>query len=153
GKDDRSDAVGGIVLLLRGENPSRVIDGIHQKVKELNARLKSQDVRIVAYLDRSDLVSATVDKVSHTIFEGIALVFVFLILFLGSPRSALIVAITIPMSMLIAFILMNLTSIPANLLSLGAIDFGIIVNAPIIVIEAVLRSREERPREPLSEEN
>jgi heavy metal efflux system protein len=151
GKDEKNDTVGGIVLLLRGENPSRVIDGIHEKVNDLNARLKSQDVQIVPYLDRSDLVSATVDKVSHTISEGIGLVFVFLILFLGSPRSALIVAVTIPMSMLIAFILMNLTKIPANLLSLGAIDFGIIVNAPIIVVEAVLRRREAKPREPLSE--
>src|SRR5262249_2852352 len=118
GKDEINDTVGGITLLLRGENPSRVIDGIHEKVKELNRRLKAQDVQIVPYLDRSDLVSATVDKVSHTIFEGIGLVFIFLILFLGSPRSALIVAITIPMSMLIAFILMSLTKIPANLLSL-----------------------------------
>jgi heavy metal efflux system protein len=151
GKDETNDTVGGITLLLRGENPSRVIDGIHDKVKELNARLKAQDVQIVPYLDRSDLVSATVDKVSHTIFEGIGLVFIFLILFLGSPRSALIVAITIPMSMLIAFILMHLTKIPANLLSLGAIDFGIIVNAPIIVIEAVLRRREAKPDETLSE--
>jgi cobalt-zinc-cadmium resistance protein CzcA len=151
GKDDASDVVGGITLLLRGENPSRVIDGIHAKVRELNARLKAQDVQIVPYLDRSDLVSATVDKVSHTIFEGIGLVFIFLILFLGSPRSALIVAVTIPMSMLIAFILMSLTKIPANLLSLGAIDFGIIVNAPIIVAEAVLRRREAKPDEPLSE--
>ena len=151
GKDDANDVVGGIVLLLRGENPSRVIDGIHEKVRQLNARLKAQDVQIVPYLDRSDLVSATVDKVSHTIFEGIGLVFIFLILFLGSPRSALIVAITIPMSMLIAFILMNLTKIPANLLSLGAIDFGIIVNAPIIVVEAVLRRREANPDEYLSE--
>ena len=114
GKDDANDVVGGITLLLRGENPSRVIDGIHDKVKELNARLKAQDVQIVPYLDRSDLVSATVDKVSHTIFAGISLVFVFLILFLGSPRSALMVAVTIPMSMLIAFILMNLTKIPES---------------------------------------
>jgi Cu/Ag efflux pump CusA len=115
--------------------------------------LKNQDVKIVPYLDRSDLVSATVDKVSHTILEGIGLVFVVLILFLGSPRSALIVAITIPMSMLIAFILMKMTNIPANLLSLGAIDFGIIVNAPIIVIEAVLRQREARPNETLTEDD
>src|SRR5262249_30335831 len=151
GKDDANDTVSGIVLFLRGENPSRVIEGIHAKIKELNARLRSQNVRIAPYLDRSDLVAATVDKVSHTIFEGIALVFVFLILFLASPRSALIVAVTIPMSMLIAFILMNLTNIPANLLSLGAIDFGIIVNAPIIVVESVLRRREARPNEWLTE--
>jgi heavy metal efflux system protein len=151
GKDERNDIVGGIVLLLRGENPSRVMEGVHAKIRDLNAQLRSQDVRIVPYLDRTDLVKATIDKVSHTILEGITLVFIFLILFLGSPRGALIVAITIPMSMLVAFTLMNLTNIPANLLSLGAIDFGIIVNAPIVVSEVVLRRREARPAEWLSE--
>jgi heavy metal efflux system protein len=151
GKDDKNDTISGIVLLLRGENPSRVIDGVHAKVNDLNKRLKSQSVQIVPYLDRSSLVSATVDKVSHTIFEGIALVLVVLLLFLGSPRSAVIVGATIPFAMLVAFILMNLTRIPANLLSLGAIDFGIIVDASIVMTEAILRRREARPDEPLNE--
>ena len=85
GKDDKNDAIEGIVLLLRGENPSRVLNGIHAKVAELNKRLKAEDVEIVPYLDRSSLVSATVDKVSHTIFEGIGFVLIVLILFLGTP--------------------------------------------------------------------
>ena len=139
------------MLLLRGENPSRVLEGVHAKVAELNERLKAEDVQIVPYLDRSDLVDATVDKVSHTIFQGIGLVLIVLILFLGSPRSALIVGITIPFAMLIAFILMNLTKIPANLLSLGAIDFGIIVDGAIVMTEAILRRREAKPSEPLTE--
>src|SRR5712671_3184977 len=151
GKDDRNDTIEGITLLLRGENPSRVIDGIHEKVKDLNSRLKSQDVQIVPYLDRSGLVTATVDKVSHTIFTGIGLVLIVLILFLGTPRSALIVGLTIPFAMLVAFTLMNLTKIPANLLSLGAIDFGIIVDASIVMTEAILRRREAKPHEPLIE--
>jgi len=151
GKDDRNDTIEGIVLLLRGENPSRVLDGIHAKVVELNKRLKAEDVEIVPYLDRSSLVSATVDKVSHTIFEGIGFVLLVLILFLGSPRSALIVGLTIPFAMLVAFTLMNLTRIPANLLSLGAIDFGIIVDASIVMTEAILRRREAKPDEPLVE--
>ena len=151
GKDDKNDTIEGIVLLLRGENPSRVIDGIHAKVAELNKRLQGVDVQIVPYLDRSNLVNATVDKVSHTIFEGIGLVLIVLILFVGSPRSALIVGITIPFAMLIAFILMSLTKIPANLLSLGAIDFGIIVDASIVMSEAILRRREAKPGEPLVE--
>jgi cobalt-zinc-cadmium resistance protein CzcA len=151
GKDDKNDTISGIVLLLRGENPSRVIDGIHAKVSELNKRLKSQSVQIVPYLDRSNLVSATISKVSHTIFEGIALVLVVLIIFLGSPRSALIVGATIPFAMLVAFILMSLTKIPANLLSLGAIDFGIIVDGSIVMTEAILRRREATPDEPLTE--
>src|SRR5215475_12588169 len=151
GKDDRNDTIEGIVLLLRSENPSRVIDGIHAKVAELNKRLRSTDIQIIPYLDRSSLVDATIDKVSHTIFEGIGLVLIVLILFLGSPRSALIVGITIPFAMLVAFILMSLTKIPANLLSLGAIDFGIIVDASIVMTEAILRCREAKPGEPLQE--
>lgn len=148
GKDDRNDVVEGIVLLLKGENAQRVMDGVHAKVDELNARLKAQDVRIVSYIDRSNLMHATVSKVSHTILEGIGLVLIVLILFLGSPRSALIVAVTIPLSMLIAFILMNLTNIPANLLSLGAIDFGIIIDGAIVMANAILRYREQEPTEP-----
>src|SRR5258708_7877829 len=149
GKDEKNDTIEGITLLLRGENPSRVLDGIHAKVAELNKGLKAEDVQIVPYLDRSSLVNATVDKVSHTIFTGIGFVLIVLILFLGTPRSALIVGLTIPFAMLVAFTLMNLTKIPANLLSLGAIDFGIIVDASIVMTEAILRRREAKPHEPL----
>jgi cobalt-zinc-cadmium resistance protein CzcA len=150
-KDERSDAIEGTVLLLRGENPSRVLEGVHAKIAELNDRLKSDDVQIATYLDRSGLVEATVDKVSHTVFEGIGLVLIVLILFLGSPRSALLVGITIPLAMMVAFILMNHTHITANLLSLGAIDFGIIVDGAIVMMDAIFRRREAKPREPLSE--
>jgi len=151
GEDEKNDVVEGIVLLLRGENPSRVMEGVHAKVAELNERLKADDVQIVPYLDRSDLVNATIDKVSHTVFQGIGLVLIVLILFLGSPRSALIVGITIPFAMVVAFTLMHLTKIPANLLSLGAIDFGIIVDGAIVMTEAILRRREAKPEEPLTE--
>src|SRR5262249_9566832 len=142
GIDDRNDSISGTVLLLRGENPSRVMEGVHAKVAELNERLKAQDVRIVTFLDRSDLVDATIDRVSHTILEGVGLVLIVLILFLGSVRTALIVGITIPFAMMVAFSLMYLTNIPANLLSLGAIDFGIIVDGAIVMTEAILRRRE-----------
>jgi cobalt-zinc-cadmium resistance protein CzcA len=151
GKDERNDAVEGTVLLLRGENPSRVLEGVHAKIAELNERLKADDVEIVPYLDRSTLVDATIDKVGRTIFQGIGLVIIVLILFLGSPRSALLVGITIPFAMLTAFILMFHTKISANLLSLGAIDFGIIVDGAIVMTEAILRRREAKPNEPLTE--
>lgn len=151
GKDERNDAVEGTVLLLRGENPSRVLEGVHAKVAELNDRLEAEDVQIVPYLDRSTLVDATIDKVSHTVLEGIGLVLIVLILFLGSPRSALIVGVTIPFAMVTAFVLMNHTKIAANLLSLGAIDFGIIVDGAIVMTEAILRRREAKPNEPLTE--
>ena len=151
GKDAKSDAIQGIVLLLRGENPSHVTDALHAEVDQLNADLKLQDVQIAPYLDRSTLVQATIHKVGHTVLEGIALVVFVLMVFLGSPRSALIVAATIPFSVLTAFILMKLTNVPANLLSLGAIDFGIIVNAAIVIVEAAQRLRETRPDGMLTE--
>src|SRR5215813_2100559 len=96
GKDANNDSIAGSVLLLRGENPSLVLDGLHAKVAELNDRLKDDDVQIVPYLDRSELVDATVHKVATTILGGVSLVLVILILFLGSPRSAVIVGTTIP---------------------------------------------------------
>ena len=151
GKNRQNDVIEGTVLLLKDDNPSRVLEGIHAKVAELNERLAADDVQIVPYYDRSDLVGKTVSNVSHTIFQGIGLVLIVLILFLGSPRSALIVGITIPFAMVTVFVLMNFFKIPANLLSLGAIDFGIIVDAAIVVTEAILRRRESKPDEPLTE--
>lgn len=151
GKDDNPDGVSGIVLLLRGQNPSRVLDGIHERVAALNGGLLPPDVKVVPYLDRTELVKTTLSTVSRTMLEGIGLVIIVLILFLGSPRSALIVATVIPLSLLIAFILMRLTNIPANLLSLGAIDFGIIVDGAIVVMEAILRRREHDPTAPMTE--
>src|SRR6516165_4956325 len=153
GKNRKNDVIEGTVLLLKGENPSRVLDGVHAKVAELNERLAADDVQIVPYYDRSDLVDQTIGKVSHTILQGIGLVFVVLILFLGSPRSALIVGITIPFAMVTVFVLMNFFKIPANLLSLGAIDFGIIVDAAIVMTEAILRRRESKPGERLTEDD
>ena len=151
GKNEKNDVVEGTVLLLKGDNPSQVMDGVHAKVKELNARLKTDDVQIVPYIDRTDLVDATVEKVSHTVFQGVALVFIALLLFLGSARGAFIICLSIPFALATAFILMHLTKISANFLSLGAIDFGIIVDGAIVVTEAVLRRREARPGAPLEE--
>jgi heavy metal efflux system protein len=151
GKDKNPDGVSGIVLLLRGMNPSTVLDGIHKQVDALNHGILPTDVRLVPYLDRTELVRTTVHRVSQTLLEGMGLVLVVLILFLGSVRGALIVAITVPLSLLFAFILMRFTNIPANLLSLGAIDFGIIVDGAIVVMENILRHRENHPEARLPE--
>jgi cobalt-zinc-cadmium resistance protein CzcA len=153
GKNQSNDVIEGTVLLLKDDNPSRVLAGVHAKIAELNERLAADDVQIVPYYDRSDLVDQTVSKVSHTILQGIGLVFIVLILFLGSPRSALIVGVTIPFAMVTVFVLMNFFKIPANLLSLGAIDFGIIVDAAIVVTDAILRRREAKPDERLTEDD
>jgi cobalt-zinc-cadmium resistance protein CzcA len=152
GKDKNPDGVSGIVLLLRGVNPSMVLDGVHEKIAALNGvigrdgkRIKQgllpDDVQVVPYLDRTELVHTTLHTVSHTLLEGIGLVVLAMLLFLGSGRAALIAATTIPLSLLVAFILMNLTNIPANLLSLGA----------IVVLETILRYREEHPTGHMSE--
>jgi heavy metal efflux system protein len=151
GKDQNPDTLEGIVLMLKYQNPSKTLEGIHAKIAELNRRMASMDVRVAPYSDRADLVRATINKVGRTIAEGIALVFLVLIIFLGSPRSALVVAVSIPMALVAVFSLLNLTKVSANLLSLGAIDFGILVDGAIVVTEAVLRRREATPNEELSE--
>jgi cobalt-zinc-cadmium resistance protein CzcA len=151
GKDANPDTIEGIVLMLKYQNPSQTLLGVHQKVAELNRQLAGRGVKIVPYIDRDDLVKATIEKVGRTIAEGIALVFFILILFLGSPRSALVVAVTIPLALVAVFSLLNLTHVSANLLSLGAIDFGILVDGAIVVTESVLRRREAMPDEEMSE--
>jgi heavy metal efflux system protein len=151
GKDTNSDTLEGIVDLLKYQNPSEVLKGIHAKVVELSKQLEPLEVRIVPYIDRDDLVQETVRKVSHTVLEGIGLVCIVLMLFLGSPRSALIAAVTIPFALVIVFIMMHFTKMPANLFSLGAIDFGIIVDGAIVVTESILRMREADPSAVLSE--
>ena len=151
GKDTNPDTIEGIVQMLRYQNPSEVLKGVHAKVAELGKQLGPMGVRIVPYIDRDELVQNTVHKVSHTVLEGIGLVCIVLILFLGSPRSALIAAVTIPLALVVVFIVMHFTKMPANLFSLGAIDFGIIVDGAIVVTEAILRKREADPAAPLSE--
>ncbi|MBI5585285.1 MAG: efflux RND transporter permease subunit [Deltaproteobacteria bacterium] len=143
GKDDNPDAIQGITLMLRGENAQRVLTEVHQAVRELNENILPKDVKIVPYLDRANLIAATIKTVARTLVEGIVLVTIVLLLFLGSPRAALIVACTIPLSLLFAFVFMYHFKIPANLLSLGAIDFGILVDGAIVMLENILRRREE----------
>ena len=144
------DGVEGIVQLLRYENPSQVLEKIHKTVEELNSDILPKGVQVHTFLDRTHLVDDTLHTVSHTLFYGILLVIGVLIIFLGSPKGALLATVTIPVSLFISFILMWLTDIPANLLSLGAIDFGIIVDGTIVMMETVLKKREDNPDEPLA---
>ena len=153
GKDNNPDTLEGIVLLLKGQNPSKVLQGVHAKVDELQKRLAPMGVKIVPYIDRDQLVKLTVEKVMHTVLEGVGLVCVVLILFLGSPRSAIVAAVAIPLALVTVFIAMNLLHMPANLFSLGAIDFGIIVDGAIVVTEAMLRRREEHPDRALDDDD
>lgn len=148
-QQDLDDGVEGIVQMLRYENPSAILKEIHATVKELNEDILPPGVHLYVFADRTHLVSSTLHTVSHTLCFGMLLVVSILIIFLGSFRGALLAALTIPISLLIAFILMLLTDIPANLLSLGAIDFGILVDGTIVMMETILKKREDHPEEPL----
>ncbi len=151
GKDANPDVVTGIVLLLRGVNPSPVLDSVHAKVARLNGGLLPPNVKVVPYIDRTNLIHTTIHTISRTLTEGLLLVTLVTLLYVGSLRGAILIALTIPLSLLFAFICMHLTNVPANLLSLGAIDFGIIVDASIVLVETILRRRESHPDSELTE--
>ena len=136
---DNSDVVEGIVLLRKGAESDSTLDAIHAKVRELNERILPPGVKIVPFLDRSDLVHYTTHTVEHNLTEGIILVAIILFLFLGNARGALIVALTIPFSLLFASICLDLREIPANLLSLGALDFGMVVDGAVVMVENIVR--------------
>ena len=152
-KHDYDDGVEGIVQMLRGENPSEVLEEIHAAVEELNNEVLPEGTQIHPFMDRTELVDKTLHTVSHTLLEGMALVIIVLLLYLHNWKGAFLVAITIPLSLLIAFILMKLTNIPANLLSLGAVDFGILVDGAIVMMETILKKRERHPGERLVEDS
>jgi heavy metal efflux system protein len=136
---DQPDVVEGIVLLRKGAEFDSTLDAIHAKVDELNNHLLPPGVRIVPFLDRSNLVHLTTHTVLDNLTEGMLLVAAILFLFLGNVRSALIVALTIPFALLFAAICLDLRHIPANLLSLGALDFGMVVDGSVIMVENILR--------------
>lgn len=138
-KVDVNNGVEGIVLLRRYENPSEVLKALKQRIADLQDHELPEGVKIRTMYDRSFLINHSLETVGHTLFEGISIVIIVLIFFLGSWRSALVVALTIPFSLLFAFIIMRLTGIPANLLSLGAIDFGIIVDGAVVMAEHLIR--------------
>src|SRR5277367_1206199 len=136
---DNDDVVSGIVLLRKGANADEALAGIHAKVKEMNEHILPPGVSIVPFIDRSDLVHYTTGTVLHNLTEGIILVVIVLFLFLGNIRGAIIVAVTIPFSLLFAATCLNLKNIPANLLSLGALDFGMVVDGAVVMVENIVR--------------
>src|SRR3984893_16983320 len=143
GRDHEDDLVQGIVLMRKGENPGAVIEGVRTKIEDLQ-KLLPAGVALKRYYSRDRLVKTTVTTVLRNLVEGAVLVVLLLTLFLYNLRAALIVALTIPLSLLFAFIVMDLRNIPANLLSLGAIDFGIIVDGAVIMTENIVRHLSER---------
>jgi cobalt-zinc-cadmium resistance protein CzcA len=152
GVSDDDDAVQGIVIMRRGENPRIVLDGIHAKVREINAHYLPPGIRMVTHYDRTELIHRTLHTVRQNMIEGIALVVLVLVVFLGlgNYRTALVVALAVPVSLLGAYLLLDLRGIPANLISMGAIDFGIIVDSAVVIAENLIRILHERKDKPQS---
>jgi cobalt-zinc-cadmium resistance protein CzcA len=145
---DDDDVVSGIVLLRKGAAADPTLIAIHEKVKELNDHILPKGVKVVPFIDRSDLVHFTTYTVLRNLTEGIILVVIVLFLFLGNVRGALIVALTIPFSLLFASICLDLRHIPANLLSLGALDFGMVVDGAVVMVENIVRHLSTRGGRP-----
>jgi cobalt-zinc-cadmium resistance protein CzcA len=139
GFNKNDDAVEGVILMRRGEQTQNVLKGVEEKTKELNEQVLPKDVKINGYYDRSDLVDLTVDTVEGNLLRGMILVLIVLIFFLVSVRAAVITALTIPLALLFAFIVLHSRGISANLLSIGAIDFGIVIDGTVVMIENIYR--------------
>jgi len=140
---DNPDAVEGVILMRRGEQTQTVLKGVEAKTEELNRQLPP-NVKIRPYYDRSDLVKLTVDTVEENLVRGMILVLIVLIFFLASARAAIITALTIPLALLFAFIVLHARNIPANLLSIGAIDFGIVIDGTVVMVENIYRELDSR---------
>jgi len=136
---DNPDTVEGIVLLQKGSDSDPVLQGIHEEVNKLNHGILPKGVKIMPFLDRSDLVKFTVKTVETNLTAGMILVSIILFLFLGNVRGAVVVALTIPFALLFAAICLNIIHVPANLLSLGALDFGMVVDGSVVMIENIVR--------------
>lgn len=147
GLDRRMETVQGIVLLRRGQNPSRVLDALHEKIQEVNTRILPAGMKIVPFLDRTELVHNTLNTVFDNLLHGFLLVIAVVWVFLRTVRGSLIVAVVIPLSLLMAFLGLYRMGLPANLISMGAIDFGIILDGAVVLVENVIHQvNRERPK-------
>ena len=141
--DDNPDSVEGIVYLRRGENASEVLARVREKISNINNQILPPGIQVKPFYDRQVLLDITIGTVKHTMFFGITMVLVLLYVFLGNFRAAAVVAAVIPLALCFSFIMMYVFNVPANLISLGAIDFGVIVDAAVIITENVMRHMEE----------
>ncbi|MCC5931259.1 MAG: efflux RND transporter permease subunit [Cyclobacteriaceae bacterium] len=144
GLQDDDDLVQGIVIMLRGENPGEVISRLKEKIDELNERILPKDVKIEPFLDRTELVDATVSTVSKNLIEGIILVSVIVFVFLFNWKTTVIVASVIPLSFLFAILMLRIQGLPANLISMGAIDFGLLLEGTLVIVESVFVAMERK---------
>ena len=144
GFNKTDDAVEGVIMMRRGEQTQDVLKGVEAKTRQLNEQILPPDVRVVPYYDRSDLVQLTIDTVEHNMVMGMILVLIVLMCFLVSFRAAVIVALTIPLALLFSFIFLHARGVAANLLSIGAIDFGILIDGTLVMVENIFRELGER---------
>ncbi len=148
GYQDQDDAVEGVILMRTGEKTQNVLQGVEARTRELNGRILPRDVKVHPFYDRSDLIALTTRTVEKNLLRGMALVMMVLIFFLYDFRSGLIAAVTIPLALLFAFICLDLRNVSANLLSIGAVDFGILVEGAVVMVENIYRHvtlRQGRP--------
>ncbi|HEX4037954.1 MAG TPA: CusA/CzcA family heavy metal efflux RND transporter [Acidobacteriaceae bacterium] len=144
GFNKTNDAVEGVIMMRRGEQTQNVLKGVEAKTRQLNEQILPPDVRVHPYYDRSDLVQLTIDTVEHNMVMGMILVLIVLMCFLVSLRAAIIVALTIPLSLLFSFIFLHAQGVAANLLSIGAIDFGILIDGTLVMVENIFRELGQR---------
>lgn len=144
GLQDEDDLVQGVVIMLRGENPGDVIPRLKEKIEELNNTILPKDVKIEPFIDRTELVNATVNTVAKNIIEGIFLVSVIVFIFLYNWRTTVIVASVIPLSFLFAIMMLRIQGLPANLISMGAIDFGLLLEGTLVIVETVFVAMEKK---------
>lgn len=147
GLDNEDDVVQGIVVMLRGENPGEVIKHLKEKITELNERILPKDVKIEPFIDRTTLVDSTVHTVMKNLIEGVILVSIVVFIFLFNWRSTLIVATVIPLSFLFAIIMLRIQGLPANLISMGALDFGLLLEGTLVIVEIIFVSMAKRNEE------
>lgn len=147
GLDDEDDVVQGIVIMLRGQNPSEVIGHLKEKITELNDRILPENVKIEPFLDRTTLVDSTVHTVMRNLLEGIILVSIVVFVFLFNWRTTVIVATVIPLSFLFAIIMLRIQGLPANLISMGALDFGLLLEGTLVIVEIIFVAMEKRSKE------
>jgi cobalt-zinc-cadmium resistance protein CzcA len=148
GYQDQDDAVEGVILMRTGEKTQEVLKRVEEKTRELNQNILPKDVKIHPFYDRTDLISLTTETVQKNLLRGMLLVIVVLVFFLYDVRAGLIVAITIPFSLLFAFICLDLRDVSANLLSIGAVDFGILVDGAVVMVENIYRQIAARHGQP-----
>ena len=147
GRMDEDDVVQGIVVMRKGENPGEVIDALKTKIEDINKNILPKDVEIVPFYDRENLVNLAVRTVTHNLIEGILLVTFIVLIFMADWRTTVVVAVVIPLALLFAFICLRAMGMSANLLSMGAIDFGIIIDGAVVMVEGVFVALDKKARE------